>query len=1209
MPLGNGDRLLEHKKMRRSRGWRLSLEMKPPTRISLRLLGRLALAYGDDPTPIRLSTRKAGVLIAYLAMNPEQSASREELAALLWGDCTDQQARQSLRQALALLRKELRWPHFLSADTDVVRLQPGMWSVDARDFEDLSKSCDPKGLERAARLFGGEFLSGLNIDDEGFDEWVRGQRQRIQLAAARLCETFATRPDLVADGEQAVAVAERLMALDPLREDWQRLALTLYARYRGKSEAQAQADVFAGLLQRELGVGPERDTQNLVERIRGGEIAPAASMAPPSLAAAGGPPADTQPSIPLPAPQGEHVNDAALPVAVQRLAILKQWSGRAAATALAIAAVVVAGGVFGLPDGRPVSDHPRDNASKIASNVSEHADPWQSPRLPMQRTDEKRVGQRGGLVAIVVLPFTIQGEGGERASLLADVMTDDLTNMLSRVGGFRVISRQTAMSYRGQPVDPTAISAELGVHYVLEGSAQIQQKHLRVSVELVDTKSRSRVWSGRFERVDGDLHGIHDEIVNSLGRELQIEVFQFESARDSKDPDVHELIFKGWGAINASGKSGVDALRQAEKYFTQALERDPDNPRAQNGLGAYHAHMAIQLYATDPAAHLAKAEAILRPLVDRYPDATAPHATIGLVHVAREDMKEAVRSFERSIALNPSHVLSHAQLGRALVRLARPQEGLEHIRYAMRLSPRDPAMGFYLAFAGSAELELNHYAKAIDYFDRALVLNPGQPRTSLSRIAAHALSGNMSEASAQLEQLQRARPHLSREKLIDLYAKGAPDSQLRRGIKLALAAQTADPWQSPGLAQRADSSSAQATKKAITAIAVLPFTTYGDMAGSIQVTADMVTDDLINALSRVANLRVVSRQTSFSYRGQAVDVAAIGAELGVRYVLEGSMRMHGDKLRVNVELIDPATRLPVWTTRIERDRAERHTVQDEIVGRLARELQFEIYQVESKRAPQDPDMAELNSIGWAAIFDHGTQGVDALRRAEAAFKGMQARDPHNWSAAAGLGAYHVLIGSLQLVPDWKTHLTKGEELVRQSLRERPNAANQHFYLAIIQRMRGEVQDAMESLGRCLDIAPSMAPCHAHLGHSLVWLKRPGEGLEHIRYALRLSPRDATRSHWLRFAGEAELELDHYDLAVSYLRQSAALNARQPMTLRSLAAALALAGQLDEARQRMTEVKTAAPHISDDGLLNRSKRIESTQPQLSRGLRLVLTPPS
>src|SRR4051812_42102650 len=112
--------------------------MTPPARIRLRLLGRPVLTRGEDPAPIRLSTRKVSALVAYLATNPDQTASREELATLLWGSCSEQQARQSLRQALAFLRKDLGSPNFFTADADVVRLQPGFWSVDALEFETLS---------------------------------------------------------------------------------------------------------------------------------------------------------------------------------------------------------------------------------------------------------------------------------------------------------------------------------------------------------------------------------------------------------------------------------------------------------------------------------------------------------------------------------------------------------------------------------------------------------------------------------------------------------------------------------------------------------------------------------------------------------------------------------------------------------------------------------------------------------------------------------------------------------------------------------------------------------------------------------------------------------------------------------------------------------------------------------------------------------------
>src|SRR5512140_1752285 len=150
----------------------------------VRLLGRFSIVPADDEsTPIQLPTRKMGALLAYLGMSRDYTAGREELAGLLWGGCSDQQARQSLRQALALLRKELGQSPLFTADANVVRLDPALWSIDARDFEALTGSPKAEDLAHAARLFTGDFLSGLNIEEETFQEWVNGQRNLTQLAA------------------------------------------------------------------------------------------------------------------------------------------------------------------------------------------------------------------------------------------------------------------------------------------------------------------------------------------------------------------------------------------------------------------------------------------------------------------------------------------------------------------------------------------------------------------------------------------------------------------------------------------------------------------------------------------------------------------------------------------------------------------------------------------------------------------------------------------------------------------------------------------------------------------------------------------------------------------------------------------------------------------------------------------------------------------
>jgi TolB-like protein/Tfp pilus assembly protein PilF len=604
----------------------------------------------------------------------------------------------------------------------------------------------------------------------------------------------------------------------------------------------------------------------------------------------------------------------------------------------------------------------------------------------------------------------------------------------------------------------------------------------------------------------------------------------------------------------------------------------------------------------EPLAHRAKARDILQEALRRDPQSSAANFYLGLALNLDATLPQAIELFKRSIELNPSFPSAHAHVGHVLVRTGHPAGGLEYIRYAMRLSPRDPTMTVFLEMAGHAELELDHHAAAIESFQRAAALKPAYPQPWAGLAAAHALAGRMDEARGYARRLIALQPHLGTDALIEQFGRTA-GSQLRTGLSLALAP-VADSWKSPPLPERHGASTARTP---VIALAVLPFTAIGE--SGLQLTADIITEDLTNGLSRVSLLRVISRQTMRSYASGKIDVAAIGAELGVRYVLEGALRMQGDRLRVSVELINPATRLPVWSARIERDGADQDQIRDEIVGRLARELQFEVYHAESKRASTDPTFKQLIYQGWTAILSHGTEGLDALKQAEAAFLQADAREPGNQASRFGLGAYHTLIGSLQLLPDWRGHLAKAEHLLRQNIKDDPDAAGQHFYLSIVFRMRGELERASESLQRCLEIAPSMAPCHAHLGHTLVQMNRAEEGLAHIDYALRLSPRDLSRPHWLRFAGEAEIEMGHFGRATALLRQSYAANPRHPFLLRSLAAASALSGNMDESRKYIVELGTVAPHLSIERYLHRPAPLRAAQPELSRGLRMAVAPRS
>jgi TolB-like protein len=385
----------------------------------------------------------------------------------------------------------------------------------------------------------------------------------------------------------------------------------------------------------------------------------------------------------------------------------------------------------------------------------------------------------------------------------------------------------------------------------------------------------------------------------------------------------------------------------------------------------------------------------------------------------------------------------------------------------------------------------------------------------------------------------------------------------------------------------------------------MPFTTDGDPDGKAQHTADAVTNDLTNVLSRIPALRVISRQTMQSYAGQKTDVAEIGAELGVSYILEGNMRLHGDKLRVNVELTDPSTRQPLWTARLEQDPTDPYGLQDEIVARLGRELQFEIYKIESERTSDNPSIRQLAFKGWNLLFNHADFGLARLDEAKALFDRILAEEPASLTAQHGLGWYHGLVGSLRLDERSLAHLEKGEAILRHVLQRAPSNSGAHFMAGLLQRTQGHYQDALLSYQRALDLNPSFASAYAHIGHTLIQLGRPNEGVEQIRYALRLSPRDAARSHWLRFLGEGEAEAGDLKSAVETLGHSYTLNPKQPLTLRALAAVQALTGNPDEVRRLLVELKAAAPHMAAEQKAGGRPRAFGTMPEMAKGWHLAL----
>jgi len=195
--------------------------------------------------------------------------------------------------------------------------------------------------------------------------------------------------------------------------------------------------------------------------------------------------------------------------------------------------------------------------------------PASGPPQGITATDAKTARFEKGVVTMIVLPLTSNGgpndaQTNDASDAIASLITDELTTTLSSAGAIRVISRETARTFHGQTVDAARVGAELGVAYLLEGSASMRGNNLRVNIGLVETATGLRVWSRRFERTGHDRMAIQDEIINGLCRELQIEVTRIAGERGSRAADVHTTVLQGWSKIYATGVLGKEALQDAE---------------------------------------------------------------------------------------------------------------------------------------------------------------------------------------------------------------------------------------------------------------------------------------------------------------------------------------------------------------------------------------------------------------------------------------------------------------------------------------------------------------------------------------------------------------------------------------------------------------------------------------------------------------------
>lgn len=355
-------------------------------------------------------------------------------------------------------------------------------------------------------------------------------------------------------------------------------------------------------------------------------------------------------------------------------------------------------------------------------------------------------------------------------------------------------------------------------------------------------------------------------------------------------------------------------------------------------------------------------------------------------------------------------------------------------------------------------------------------------------------------------------------------------------------------------------------------IAVMPFTNLSGDAEQ-EFLADGLTEDIILGLSRVKQLFVIARNTCFTYKGTTPDAQVVSRELGVRYVLEGSVRKTGDRIRVTAQLVDAATRTPKWAERFDRKLEEILEVDDEVTEAIVTALQPALRRAEVDQAhrasPDDLTAWALVNRAWFAIqsdLGDAEAAAEAIRSCEQAL----ALDPDYGFAHAVLAqARSLLIHQPQ--PDPENARAETEASIRRALELAPDDGLVHHCHAAVLGNLGRTEAGVAAWERAIELDPNNAGARAGLGISKIFKREAAQSLDLIDGALSRSPADPLQYHWL---GHRALALVLMGRVAEAIEVSRAAIQRKPSRLAHavLAGALACENRLEEAGQTWSELE-------------------------------------
>ena len=795
---------------------------------------------------------------------------------------------------------------------------------------------------------------------------------------------------------------------------------------------------------------------------------------------------------------------------------------------------------------------------------------------------------------IAVLPFKYRGANADLEAL-AEGLSEEIVTGLSRFSYLRVIARGSTLRNESDAGDVRAIGKEVGARYVMEGSLRQVGAAMRLAVHLVDTSNGVQLWSENYQRAFSSeaLFDLQDELVPRIVSTvadwygvLPQSMSELIRLKSPKQLSPYEALLRSFGY---TARLTPEDHLETRDSLEQAVGKAPGNADCWAMLSTIYADEFKFGLNPKPDSSSRTLAAALRA-VETAPSNPFANYALAQARFFRKEFKAFRVAAERALTLNPMDGAIAGYMGMLIAFSGEWGRGCELTERAMQMNPHHP--GWYWATLHNKAYEEKDYQQALSF---ALKMNmPGFYYYHIYLASAYGQLGEYELANQYVQNLLELKPDIALTFRDDLgmwlsseFVEHQIEGLCKAGLKIADAPDQEEPKTQTLKAQTNGETDSQKS------IAVLPFTNMSADEDN-EYFCEGLAEELLNALSKIEDLKVAARTSAFSFKGKNTEAREIGEKLNVKNVLEGSVRRSGNRLRISVQLINAADGFQVWSERYDRKMKDIFELQDEITLSVIDALKLKLFDHEKAAAlmryAENAEAYELflkgryqsykyTAEGWTRAIEFFEKAIEIQPDYAPAYAGI--------AAASGCLWFFGILPAEQMIPQSKTAAIKALELdenlaeayfssaistffydwewekagreFRRSIALDPNNAEALSYYAMFLAFEERFDEADELSKKSLELDPLSPLINMNVGWNYFSAGMLNEAASQADKMIEIEP-DFFGAYWLK--GAIYLSEGEYEKAVEELKKAVSLGGHS-IVLADLASAYSLAGKKEE----------------------------------------------